>query len=396
MKNQNSSLSNLFVKSMLAMTISGLTVASASAQNSTLEASQNQSQDQQQQQSQNQDQQQQRPDFREMDADQDELLVWREIYVVMDPRIVAANLDQEQIFNQYDNDNDDALDEEEFNSFVEGLEQTEIAAASTQAVAIEAETDTSASTDTSATYEASGEVQHGANQSVLRSESRYSESNEAGQQTQQRQSQLSNESTQTESDVYTADQSTQVEQDQYTAEGTDRNEYSHSDTELSERDYERENGPQARDSISGRSVVTNESSMETRTESTTQQSQSQTLSQGQAQSIGQAPIESLQDKTVTNARGEKIGEVKNVVVNRDQGKVGLVVESGGVMGIGAKEILAPVDDVTLSQDNVVWNTEKTEKELKKTERFNKSEGYVEVSDQYETVDEIRQAGISDY
>lgn len=389
MKDRTTSLDNVFMKKILAISVSGLIATSAYAQDNEQENAQdlnqgmgqnqaidrnqglNQDRSVSQSQQQNQDQnlganqQNQTPSFQEMDTDQDELLVWREIYVVMDPRIVAANLDQEQVFNQYDQNNDDALDDEEFTSFLEGLEQEELAAAGTQEVydttAVNGRTQTNpGALDQNDRTE---DVQTGANQSVLRRESRYNE------------------------EAY--DQATG--QDQGMASTNREEDYSARTEGLrSGGEFERENGPDARNEIGDRTLTERSTTTNTRAAQTSQQ---QAMVEEQSQQLRQTPIDSLQDKAVTTAQGEKIGEVTDVAINQNDGTIGLIVESRGLMGIGKRKILAPVDELSLSDNEVVWHTDKSERELKKEKKY-QPERYVEVSDRYETIDQIRRAGVT--
>ncbi len=105
------------------------------------------------------------------------------------------------------------------------------------------------------------------------------------------------------------------------------------------------------------------------------------------------PITEIQEKAVRNSTGDKIGDVDELVVNRDDGQIGFVVSAGGVMGIGSKKLLAPVEELSLRGDDLVWDTEKSKSELKDSERYN-SDNFVVISDQYQTLNDLNQGGIS--
>lgn len=461
-----------FNKKLLAITIAGLLVSPVVAQNN-------------QQAAQSRDDQQATADFQSMDENRDERLVWREIYVVMDPRIVAANLDQEQIFEQYDSDGDDALNEQEFDDFLGGLEQREIAAADRQiqqeSENRQASSASGVSTANEDNLEVSSEAQHGADQArVLPEQSRYvgeggTASSAQGQQSQphtsesltrkteyttaktstaddeQRQAgqrnqrttgdQRSGDNTASSSAEDELDSSTLADTGQSQADSTQATEAYQRDElaagdqrpgdnssaassaqydELAEEsDYIAGDSPTVGDDEladdSDRNLYDEYSTVgntDSQTEPATIEpgsayeredqspdsqnsianSSSERTSGSKAGDLRYAPLSSLQKKTVTNSAGEELGEVRDVVVNRERGEVGLVVSSGGVMGIGSKKILAPADELSLEEDNLVWQTEQSSEQLKESAKY-RSEGYEEVSKQYGNIDEIRQADV---
>lgn len=55
--------------------------------------------------------------------------------------------------------------------------------------------------------------------------------------------------------------------------------------------------------------------------------------------------------TVMNESGERLGDIKDVVIDYDNGTVSyLVMSSGGVLGIGEKLLAAPLDAFTLNRE----------------------------------------------
>lgn len=465
-----------FNKKLLTLTIAGLLSSPTIAQTNQ----------QSQQAPQNSGAGQGAADFRAMDQDQDERLVWREIYVVMDPRIVAANLDQEQIFEQFDRDGDDALDEQEFEDFLGGLEQREIASGETQMQQGRENQQASGSTSGVSTsnrdnLEVSSEAQHGADQArVLPEQSRYvggggTASSDQGQQSQagasegliretqyttEQASAASGEQTQaTQRDQRaagdqrpsdnTAASSAEGEQNSQqlagagqsgstSARGAEANQRDElatgdqrpgdnssaasaadydelaeeseyiagdsptvSDEELAEDSdrnlYDEYSTVRDTDSRTQPATVEAGSAYERENQNTDSQdsmasSNAERTPNSGAGELRYAPLSSLQKKTVTNSAGEELGEVRDVVINRERGEVGLVVSSGGVLGIGSKKILAPADELSLEEDSLVWQTEQSSEELKESAKY-RSEGYEEVSKQYGNINEIRQADI---
>lgn len=380
---------NIFGKKLLAITIAGAMMAPAIADENQQSANTNQAQ---------QGQQSQSADFQGMDTDQDELLVWREIHVVMDPRLVAANLDQEQIFSQYDANNDDALDEQEFNEFISGLEQEEIASAGRQTessgetLGASGNQQASNNARNSRDAQAQSEAQHGADQATALPEGGRYNPGVTSQSTPNRdmpqESEFGDAQSTSETQYLSRGSETAATQDSQSmqSERGQRDEYTA--TTDAAGDYEREDGAATRERLSGR-----DNQSESGLAGTAAQSQGQSASREQSQELSSAPISSLEEKTVTNAMGEEIGQVKNVVANPDKGEVGFVVSSGGIMGIGSKKILAPADELSLSENNIVWDTNKGKKELKQDAKY-RSDEYVEISDQFGSINEFHQAGLS--
>ena len=67
----------------------------------------------------------------------------------------------------------------------------------------------------------------------------------------------------------------------------------------------------------------------------------------------------VRGKPVVDRAGEEIGEVDDLVVDEDEGRVRLLqVGEGGFLGIGKKKVLIPVDAVTSVADVVTVDTER--------------------------------------
>ena len=56
--------------------------------------------------------------------------------------------------------------------------------------------------------------------------------------------------------------------------------------------------------------------------------------------------------------GEKIGSVKDVVRSRDDGFIYAVVSTGGLLGIGAKEVTVPIEKLAAQGDRLRIDTTK--------------------------------------
>ena len=70
----------------------------------------------------------------------------------------------------------------------------------------------------------------------------------------------------------------------------------------------------------------------------------------------------LDGMDVTNASGEKIGEVSEVLIDRSGQVVALAVEAGGFLGLGDRDVVVQFDQVKLQGDRLV--TSLTKEQLK--------------------------------
>lgn len=86
----------------------------------------------------------------------------------------------------------------------------------------------------------------------------------------------------------------------------------------------------------------------------------------------------LVERKVHNLQNKEVGEVEEVVQGPD-GTASLVVEAGGFMGVGEKEIIVPLDEVRLSGSQLIWETQKGASELKDAEEYRYEE------DRYSTI-----------
>ncbi len=76
----------------------------------------------------------------------------------------------------------------------------------------------------------------------------------------------------------------------------------------------------------------------------------------------------LMDMEVTGAQNEKIGEVEELVINSQSGKVdGIVVSVGGFLGIGDKDVMLPWDQVKFTQDGL--QTQATKQQLEQAQAW---------------------------
>lgn len=85
--------------------------------------------------------------------------------------------------------------------------------------------------------------------------------------------------------------------------------------------------------------------------SQSQQKQSQ-KQQSQAKQKDQMPASELIGKKVNDRQGKEIGEIEDVVINLNQGRVHAVVLSfGGILGVGEKNFAFPMSDLKPGKNN---------------------------------------------
>jgi sporulation protein YlmC with PRC-barrel domain len=63
--------------------------------------------------------------------------------------------------------------------------------------------------------------------------------------------------------------------------------------------------------------------------------------------------EELVGKSVYNSAGDRVGEIDQIVVNRNSRATGAVVGVGGFMGIGEKKVVVPFDRMRMQGDRIV-------------------------------------------
>lgn len=64
-------------------------------------------------------------------------------------------------------------------------------------------------------------------------------------------------------------------------------------------------------------------------------------------------VEQLVGKSVYNSAGDRVGEIDEIVVNRNNRATGAVVGVGGFMGVGEKKVVVPFDSMRMQGDRIV-------------------------------------------
>jgi sporulation protein YlmC with PRC-barrel domain len=85
--------------------------------------------------------------------------------------------------------------------------------------------------------------------------------------------------------------------------------------------------------------------------------------------------ESLDGVEIVDAAGKKIGTIKSVVLAKDRRSAHAVVSTGGIMGVGARDILVSLDELTTVDDKLQMTIDQEQLEARQEYQ---SEQYVEL------------------
>lgn len=80
-------------------------------------------------------------------------------------------------------------------------------------------------------------------------------------------------------------------------------------------------------------------------------------------------LEQLIDQEVINYEGENIGDVEKIVTNPDGTINGLIIGSGGFLGMAETELFVPADELQVTTDHVVWQTPLDQDALEKASQY---------------------------
>lgn len=103
---------------------------------------------------------------------------------------------------------------------------------------------------------------------------------------------------------------------------------------------------------------------------------------GGEQNMSEMRATELMDKKVVGRDGEDLGEIKDVVVNLETGKVhAAVLEFGGILGVGEKHYAFPVSELKPAKDGDKLAMDIDKDKLKNAEGFAKGQ-WPEMNDEY--------------
>ena len=73
---------------------------------------------------------------------------------------------------------------------------------------------------------------------------------------------------------------------------------------------------------------------------------------------------SLKDANIVNPAGKKVGEIAKVLATNDNKVVAVVVDAGGILGIGGAKVVVPLDQLTLDSKGKQFVAGMDESQLK--------------------------------
>lgn len=77
----------------------------------------------------------------------------------------------------------------------------------------------------------------------------------------------------------------------------------------------------------------------------------------QGKALSTLSPQELEDRDIVNLQGEELGNVQEVVTDTDGSISGVLVSVDGILGMGASEIFARAQDIRVTDDQLVWQTE---------------------------------------
>ncbi|GIK98282.1 MAG: hypothetical protein BroJett029_24910 [Alphaproteobacteria bacterium] len=80
--------------------------------------------------------------------------------------------------------------------------------------------------------------------------------------------------------------------------------------------------------------------------------------------LGQMTADELIGKSVVNQNGEEVGNISDIVINRQDQAVLAIIAVGGFLGIGEKNVAVPFEQLQPGEDEAVLMSSATEDELK--------------------------------
>lgn len=89
--------------------------------------------------------------------------------------------------------------------------------------------------------------------------------------------------------------------------------------------------------------------------------------------VYQVRIDDLEGEDVISSAGDDIGEIETILLDPSTNAPVVIVSMGGVLGIGAKEVAFPYDDFTISDDDVVLNTDLSEDQIDDMDAYDEAD-----------------------
>lgn len=343
------------------------------------------------------------PRFSDVDRNQDQQIVWTEIYAIYDDELSRAGWEEEDVMDRYDADRNENLDENEYLVFVTALAadpSSNLSAESAQQDSSVAGTgqQQQGSTQRSGSNQQSqqGQTQQDSGMAANQQQQTEQDSSIAGT-TGQQSGTSQQQDSQEESGVAATNQqgnqqmdggqepSTAGQQDSDSIAGTTGQQdpgtadYYDQETQTSTSGAQ---SPQQEQGMDEQSLTQTDQSQSNQSQSGAASGQQSSQQQGQADTtttiiaitdIPDITAEDLRDRQVINLGGEEIGEVEDVVLGTDGVISGLVVGVGGFWDIGDKDVFASANELRVSGDQIIWETTLDEDALKELPEYERPE-----------------------
>lgn len=78
-------------------------------------------------------------------------------------------------------------------------------------------------------------------------------------------------------------------------------------------------------------------------------------------------------RDVVNRQGEKLGTIEGLVIQPQQEKIHAVISVGGFLGMGDYDVLVPMKDLKVGQDNFTLTSQDSKAELKALPEYDEKE-----------------------
>jgi sporulation protein YlmC with PRC-barrel domain len=304
----------------------------------------------------------QAPDFSEIDQDGDGEAKISDIQSELQDQLAQTDWDEQKILDEFDRDQDQALNADEYETFTTVLaetteqgagQQAQMEQQEQQAQFEQREQQAQLGQQEQQEQQAQQEQEFGTEQQAQREEQEFEQQAQREEQEFEQQAQMEREEEQFQTEQQ-RDQQVRTEEDQQFQAGQQQ-----------EQQFETEQ----------------------------QQAQVGQAAQDMDQMLMSMPIDQVTGTEVVNSRGEQIGQVDRVVRDNQTGDLALVVRSGGILGLGGETTLVNLDEVAqASQDQLVWETTLGEDEIAEMPEFDDTQ-YSEISEnEYATLEEARERG----
>ena len=93
-----------------------------------------------------------------------------------------------------------------------------------------------------------------------------------------------------------------------------------------------------------------------------------------AKPLGQMRADELIGKDVVNARGDKVGDIEDIVIDNNKA-VMAIVSVGGFLGMGDKDVAIPFDQLRMNDRNAILMSETSADQLKQLPAYKKTDAW---------------------